>query len=1134
MALGEDGGLGLHIAASSPPHWQSHASVSEEHADATPATPMFELGRVQYALPAPLVQFAVASNKMVLCMHAAGSTDGTLLRLVWVDLDDPARTHEGLVPMPPTARAQPRATAQGSRLYVDPSAEHALVWLTSGHTYYWTPALARARLLPRLTGLVLTAVAWGPAALSPRASLGAAPSGRRWVATPPILLGTASGEVWEAICAVQVAAPSAAGPAPRADFFDRLARKTTGAHAEYTGAVERDVRRVFVLSDAQPIAGAAWVQPAATAYVVLATATRLYEFSGPTSESGVDAPASVLDAVFQPYRDTLQTHLKIELPSEYDAASLLSTTAGAGDANRHALVWHTGAGLYHVQMNLDAHPQHDFLEKAGLLTYARGVPRFVARTAFHWVLVYADRIRCLHTLDESESWDAPLPLAPHETVLGVSVDAVCHSCWVYTATSIFELIVTDEARDVWCIWLSRGVYDDALVYAPDDAARAQVLAAQGDALLRTGHADDAAAVYAQTRERSFDTVVLALVARGAHDALRAYVQQRLDGLRASEKTARLMLATWLVELYLGALDRAEDAVTEAAKETVPAAAEDGAQDAAPAISASSTSQAALERGLRALFSTYAKALDRTTTYALLARHGRDDMWLAYAEAIGDTRRIVARAIERAAYDEALRTLAAHDDVALYYVFSVPLMQHAPAETVVCWKRHMGLDAVRLIPALLQHRAPPGAADVALDYLMHVAYEQRSEAVAVHNLLLTRLAARAADTAQPEAVRSAARDALQTCIEGQRTGGRVYFDLDYALRLCARHTLHDACVRLYARMERHENAVHLALEAGDVNLACRCAELAPNRDVRKKLWLQCAAQVIRAEHGVQDAMAFLQRTSLLTLEDVLPLFPDFVVIDGFQDEICEMLDTYVQRIDALKAEMDRTTHTADHIQREIGALSTQFVHLDAGQPCETCGAPLLQRHMYLFPCHHGYHADCLTREVTQHLPPRRLRRLLQLQAELEAYTQPAADADGASGPTTPSRALGTAGAAGWSALRLDKLREHVRPQAIVDAISTGFSVGVASGRRVLAPLDPFAEPSGGARATQPAAARAAAGAADGVPAQDAASMQMLADVDAVRSEMNAIVAGACPQCTLAVQQLAQPLVDGKDDEAAWAV
>lgn len=1129
MALGEDGGLALDIAASSPPHWQTREAVGDTHADATPATPMFELGRVQYALPAPLVQFAVASNKMVLCMHAAGSTDGTLLRLVWVDLDDPTRTHEGLVPMPPTARAQPRASAQGSRLFVDPTAEHALVWLTSGHTYYWTPALARARLLPRLSGLALTAVAWGPAELTPRASLGAAPSGRRWVATPPTLLCTASGEVWETVCAVQVAAPSAPGPAPRTDFFDRLARKTTGAHAEYSGAVERDVRRVFALSDAQPIVGAAWAQPAATAYIVLATATRLYEFSGARHDDGNEAPASVLDAVFQPYRDTLQTHLKIELPSEHDAASLLSTTAGAAAPDRRALVWHTGAGLYHAQMNLGARAQHDFLEKAGLLAYSHGIPRFVARTAFHWVLVYADRIRCVHTLDESVSWDAPLPLAPHETVLGVSVDAVHNSCWVYTATSILELIVTDEARDVWRIWLTRGVYDDALAYAPDDAARAQVLAAQGDALLRTGHADDAAAVYAQTRERSFDTVVLALVARCAHDALRAYVQRRLDGLRASEKTAQLMLATWLVELYLGAMDRAEDAGTEAGMATD--AAHGSAQDTAPA---SSATLGALEDGLRKLFASYAKVLDHKTTYALLARHGRDDMWLAYAEAIGDTRRIVARAIERAAYDEALRTLAAHDDVALYYVFSVPLMQHAPAATVACWKRHTALDAVRLIPALLQHRAPQGAADVAVDYLTHVAYEQRSEAVAVHNLLVTRLAARAADAAQPDTVRGAARDALQACIEGRHTGGRVFFDLDYALRLCARHALHDACVRLYARMERHENAVHLALEAGDIDLACRCAELAPNRDVRKKLWLQCAAQVIRTEHGVQDAMAFLQRTSLLTLEDVLPLFPDFVVIDGFQDEICEMLDTYVQRIDALKAEMDRTTHTADHIQREIGALATQFVHLDAGQPCETCGAPLLQRHMYLFPCHHGYHADCLTREVTQHLPPRRLRRLLQLQAELEAYTQPAEDADDATQPATPSRAQGLVGAAGWGALRLDKLREHVRPQAIVDAISTGFSVGVASGRRVLAPLDPFAEPSGGARPTQAAAARAAAGAADGAPAQDAATLQMLADVDAVRSEMNAIVAGACPQCTLAVQQLAQPLVDANDDDAAWAV
>ena len=36
------------------------------------------------------------------------------------------------------------------------------------------------------------------------------------------------------------------------------------------------------------------------------------------------------------------------------------------------------------------------------------------------------------------------------------------------------------------------------------------------------------------------------------------------------------------------------------------------------------------------------------------------------------------------------------------------------------------------------------------------------------------------------------------------------------------------------------------------------------------------------------MAFLENTDLLKIEDILPFFPDFVVIDDFKEEICTAL------------------------------------------------------------------------------------------------------------------------------------------------------------------------------------------------------------------------------------------------------
>ena len=113
------------------------------------------------------------------------------------------------------------------------------------------------------------------------------------------------------------------------------------------------------------------------------------------------------------------------------------------------------------------------------------------------------------------------------------------------------------------------------------------------------------------------------------------------------------------------------------------------------------------------------------------------------------------------------------------------------------------------------------------------------------------------------------------------------------------------------------------------------------------------------------MAFLEDTELLKIEDILPFFPDFVVIDDFKDEICAALEGYSAHIDALKAEMDETTKSAESIKEDIKALRNRFVVIDAGERCSVCGTPLLTRQFYVFPCQHTFHADCLIGLVSIH-------------------------------------------------------------------------------------------------------------------------------------------------------------------------
>jgi hypothetical protein len=112
----------------------------------------------------------------------------------------------------------------------------------------------------------------------------------------------------------------------------------------------------------------------------------------------------------------------------------------------------------------------------------------------------------------------------------------------------------------------------------------------------------------------------------------------------------------------------------------------------------------------------------------------------------------------------------------------------------------------------------------------------------------------------------------------------------------------------------------------------------------------------------SAMRFLDSTPLLKIEDILPFFPDFVVIDSFKDEICDALESYAAHIERLKGDMGDATRAADAIKADIKELDERFVVVDANEKCGSCGMQLLTRQFYVFPCQHSFHADCLIQEV----------------------------------------------------------------------------------------------------------------------------------------------------------------------------
>ncbi|KAJ9476098.1 putative Vacuolar membrane protein PEP3 (putative) [Pseudozyma hubeiensis] len=1210
--------------------------ISSDAGPSSHSDPIFQLGRVQYAFSAPLALMTVSSNILTMCLYAypnpsqASSPFPTAPpKLIRINLDDPEHTQEADVPIPPAPRSARNApppdpsTLGPHKMFADPSGLHLVLAMRNGDNYYWASGWRKARLLPKLKGHIIESVAWNKDSSASTTRKRAANSTAAVSTTRQILLGTRSGDIYEAVITAAVGSDPDDG-----DIFDKIARRT-GGNAGERGDVDRVVRHMTTLPERQPVTGlvaeifprnasaasgdssvngsASASSDLRRAVVIATTSTRIYEYVGILAKPRTDEvdSQSLFDKLFLPYRGDSSPNLKSELPGDLPYSELHTWTP---TSSKHisALAWLTGPGVYHGLLSYppDATAGDSVIETANLLPYpaiaiedensaspnkrrsristaSNGdhggfgdggapiteIPLSIALTEFHFVLLYQDRVMAISSLDDQVIFEEALPLKPNERVIGTAVDVAKQTFWVYTDASIFELVLRDEDRHVWRVHLDRGSFDMALKFAKPGIQRGTVLSFQGDRFFAEGKYIQAAQCYAQTFMRAFEEIVLRFTDVDQRDALRYYLVMRLERLdKTHDVTQRVMLATWLVEIYLSKINQLEDV----------AAAEAASQD----VDNYRLEITMITEELHQFLGTYRTLLNPQTTFDLIKKHGRSDVYLHFASVIGDHQRIVRHHVQSKQWTKAIDAINKQDSLELYYSFASVLMRHAPAQTVDCWSRQRNLEPRKLIPALLQHRPDLtlGETDQAVKYLSTiVAGKSGSKDAAIHNLLLTLMARRASRYPEREETKQELLRFIDEAKPNPLTG-QPYFDLDYALRTCLSQGQMEACVRIYAKMSLFESAVELAIREGEIELACSCADLAEamDRDLRKKLWLRVAKEVVRTAADIRSAMAFLRRTDLISIEDVLPFFPDFAVIDDCKDDICEALEGYAAHIEELKDEMDEASRSAAAIQQDIAKLSERFVTIEPDQKCHHCVQTLVQRQFYIFPCRHGFHADCLIGEVTKTMSTRSLRKLLELQQQISALTSGLVPAlpnsalanmgflkDGSKAVVNAAQGATQAGMSGLqlsarglgnvtAAVGLDKLRELVVPDAVISAISAGVSVSVAGGRRVLAPLDPFSNPTtdwvAGSRTAAQRRAAALIASSDGDvngSGEDgsgeekkmigsARSIEDQERIQQLRDQLDALIAGSCPMCDGTANAIGRPFVSDKEAADEWAL
>jgi vacuolar protein sorting-associated protein 18 len=832
------------------------------------------------------------------------------------------------------------------RIFIDPTASHLIISTTLGENFYLHNQSRQPKPLGSLKG-VIECIAWNPSL--PTAS------------TREILVGLSDGNIYETFVE-----PLGSAFRRREEKFVKLVYKVP----------DGSVRGLWV----DDVQGKADVKR-----VMVATAGTLLHFTGKVGRQGHGGSEPIYTKLFETETAVSQENGASPSagPSTFTVSPDAPTISPETIVRERTFGWLSSQGVVHgklltspagAELGNRMYTEARLLPRSQLPSADDGPRRRSAQhnleplesillTQWHIIALVGGRIIAINTLDDTVVYDQVV-LDHGQSAIGLVADQKQNTFWLFTTEEIFEITVHDEDRDVWKIMLQEGQFDAALQYAKTPAQKDAVATASGDHLVSTGAYLEAAGVYGKS-SKPFEEVSLAFIDHGDQDALRKYLSTKLTTYKRSSIMQRIMIASWLVEIFMSKLNSLDDTITTKA-------------DVADTPTAAETEDqlSTIRKEFQDFVSKNKGDLDRKTTYDIISSHGREDELLFYATSVNDYNYVLAYWVQRERWTETLNVLKRQVDPEIFYKYSSVLMSHVPVDLVDILTRQSNLNPRNLIPALLNYNRNARvslAQNQAVRYLLYVINQLRSTDAAVHNTLISIFAS------NPSKEESSLLSYLETHSHNDKTP----YDADFALRLCIEHRRVQSCVHIYSSMGQYFQAVELALRSDEVDLASFVADKPEeNPTLRKKLWLAVAKKVIsQSDGGIKTAIEILKRCELLKIEDLIPFFPDFVVIDDFKEEICSALEEYSRHIDSLKKEMDESAKTANNIRVDIAALDCRYAIVEPGERCYVCQYPLLSRQFFVFPCQHAFHSDCLSKEVMKQAGMGKSKKIKDLQTDI---------------------------------------------------------------------------------------------------------------------------------------------------------
>ena len=514
-------------------------------------------------------------------------------------------------------------------LFQDPTGSCVLLSMIGNETVLLRGTEKRGRTLNKLKGISITAVGWDEANTHPEA-------------VADVLVGTESGGV-------------------------------------YMISLDNEKKPVVTLvsSFGSAVKGLQWERIGQTKmlYIIVTTATKMFCYVG----------GNTLDTIFNGFQ------LKpFEVAGNLCDEGVVSRYPERPFGPTSRVGWLTGSGLFQGKINFSIVQQTDELIVDSKLypydvsKYTQTVlgktltPRVVdlCITNFHAIVLFEHAVQALNLLTGEIAYDFTFNDSVGKLCC-ISLDRVSNSVFLCAPGSVFELVITDEDRDVWKIYAERKEWELALKYCKGDQEKVNAIClAQAEAYLAEGKYELAALNFGKSKSRFEDTALKFIEAKKVN-ALIAYVGKKAENIDPRYHTQLTCISTWLVELYLYRIIRLRD-------------------EAQPELINSVIAE------LKETIKLFAKFLDPVTTCRLIGSYGEIDILIYYCILTGNYGFALTHFIRIGEFRRALELLQqlGKDEEALFYAYSPMIITKLPSQTVDLWMKCKFLKPKKLFPSLM--------------------------------------------------------------------------------------------------------------------------------------------------------------------------------------------------------------------------------------------------------------------------------------------------------------------------------------------------------------------------------------------------------------------------------------------------